>query len=313
MRPTNDAIVLGMLGTLWWAGVTLAATPKEIASATDLEVCDQALNLTKNDWNLDYSSRQWLGEANKRRLGLSQCMSLLGKPVDELTNVELCELALDAGQRNWDLSYSHRTWLAEVEQRRLSVADCRNLMGVTLPDVTRASSVEVCKHAINESGDGWNTAFQSKFWRAEVNKRMLSLEDCTALLVAGGIQPEEADENEAGKTTDFRYQVELAMSGSCYSESRAEKRLAKFGDDAISDFCSCLAKRFVGSLSDSQLALVTDEEKFKRWMLKAKNAALITRASEGCQRQHLTSTASKSTKSKPIQKKQQKKKKEKKK
>jgi hypothetical protein len=163
MKLTPYAIALVMLGTFWWSGFTLAATPNEITSATDLEVCDQALDLTKNDWKVDYASRHWLAEANKRRLSLTQCMSLLGKPVDELTNAELCELALDAGQRNWDLSYSHRTWLAEAEQRRLSVADCRNLMGVTLPDVTRASSVEVCRHAINESGDGWNTAFQTKF------------------------------------------------------------------------------------------------------------------------------------------------------
>jgi hypothetical protein len=44
-----------------------------------------------------------------------------------------------------------------------------------------------CKHALNKSGDDWNTEFQNKFWLEEVRKRSLSVKDCAALLVARGV------------------------------------------------------------------------------------------------------------------------------
>jgi hypothetical protein len=270
----------------------MAATSEDVSKATDAETCGQAFDLTKNDWNFNYSNRHWVAEATKRKLDVADCLSLLGKSSDSLSNLELCGLALDPAQRNWDLSYSHRLWIAEVEKRHLSISDCRDLIGVTVPDVSRASNEELCKHALNKNGDDWNTEFQNKFWLEEVRKRSLSVKDCAALLVARGVEPVGANRSSEATNTEFRFTTQTAIAGSCYAQNRPDKSFAKYSDDDVSDFCTCFAKKFLDSFSEAQLATFSgyDEQQWKQWVSKAKNAAHLTRAAQSCMHQHLNAS-----------------------
>jgi hypothetical protein len=86
----------------------------------------------------------------------------------------------------------------------------------------------------------------------------------------------------------FRFTAQTSISGSCYAENRPDKSFAKYSDDALSNFCTCFARKFLDSFSKTQLATFSgyDEQQWKQWVSKAKNAAHLTRAAQSCMRQH---------------------------
>jgi TPR repeat protein len=97
-------------------------------TATDTEVCSRAIDISKRDWDMGYSSREWLAEAEKRRLKVPECLSLIGSPIEALTDAEICKRALDPSGRDWDLSYSQRAWTTEAAKRQLSITGCVDLL-----------------------------------------------------------------------------------------------------------------------------------------------------------------------------------------
>jgi hypothetical protein len=116
-----------------------------------------------------------------------------------------------------------------------------------LPDLIAPLCVE------RVEGDGWSSDFPKRMWVEEAEQRKLSAKDCKVLLVARGAEP--AEETQASKTdsTDLRRFFQSIIGGACFNQSRAERSFAKYNDDVISDFCACLAKKVVSSISDTQL------------------------------------------------------------
>jgi hypothetical protein len=104
--------------------------------ASDSEVCRRAIDISTHDWDLGYGSREWLAEAEKRKLKLPQCLSLIGNPIEALPNVAICKRALNWSWLDWDLSYPQSAWITEADKRHLSVGDCRALLGVGTKDVS---------------------------------------------------------------------------------------------------------------------------------------------------------------------------------
>jgi hypothetical protein len=106
--------------------------------------------------------------------------------------------------------------------------------------------------------------------------------------VARGAEPIGADSPSETANTEFRFTVQTTIAGECYVENRSDKAFAKYSDDVLSDFCTCYAKKFSDSLSETQLATFSgyDEQQWKQWVSKAKNAAHLTRAARSCVRQH---------------------------
>jgi hypothetical protein len=99
------------------------------SSTSDVEVCRHAINISKYDWDMGYNSREWLAEADKRNLKVSQCLSLIGNPIEALSDAVICKRALNWSWRDWDLSEPRRAWTAEAAKRHLSIADCRTSLG----------------------------------------------------------------------------------------------------------------------------------------------------------------------------------------
>jgi hypothetical protein len=64
-------LVLTIVGVNCLAVGAMATTSEDASKATDAETCGEAFDLTKNDWNFNYSNRHWLAEATKRKLGVA--------------------------------------------------------------------------------------------------------------------------------------------------------------------------------------------------------------------------------------------------
>ena len=208
----------------------IALAPSASLNGMNLQtLCQKALNSSRDGWD-STDGEGAVPEAKKRGLSIDNCVRLTlpvhaavasPSPSTPTTGLEgaaaaiVCKGAINGLGTGWDAGPSYQKHVAEALRRGLSLTDCIRIANLTPPvspsstGLEGSSVADVCRAALNSSGNAWDTNPNYSRHVQEASRRGMSVSDCAKIVASPSNAPSNSRtryESKAGWNAQFNLQ-----------------------------------------------------------------------------------------------------------
>jgi hypothetical protein len=181
-------------------GPTLQPTVQDMAA---VDLCKQALNVAKTDFENDEAYRVYVRQAQLRGLSVDECRAAMGmgslksEGLRDMPVPDLCRKALNAASADWESDDADRDYVAETRFRGLSVDACRTTLGM-IPlkeqELRQTSIPDLCRKALNSANSDWTDADGAGNFAKEARSRGLTVDGCRVAIGMNTLKEQQLGE-----------------------------------------------------------------------------------------------------------------------